>query len=112
MTLYDSSGKVVDFMQNESYPKNISADEIATFGMTYNAYFYPTLPPSIASYSLTAESNNYGLNSTNLPQSPIPIEILVTPSVQELPVLSILPLFLVILLIIVFVLKKKRNTDR
>ncbi len=90
VTLYDSGGRVVDVMQDNSYPESISSGSVATFAMTYHAYFYPS-PPSVASYSLTAESSDYGLNSTNLQQSLIPIQTLPSPSIPEFPSRPILP---------------------
>jgi hypothetical protein len=106
-TFYDSSGKVVDVAQAGADADYINSGDTAPFKIRG---FDTTRTPLFASYSLTAESNNYGLNSVNLPQSPIPIQTSPTPTVQEFPILAILPLFVAIPLITTMLLRKKQSS--
>jgi hypothetical protein len=105
-TFYDSSGKVVDVEQTEAGSHYINSGDIASFQIRSYDTMRATL---VASYSLTAQSNNYGLISANLSQSPIPIQTSPTPTVQEFPILAILPFFVVIPFITAMILRKSRH---
>jgi hypothetical protein len=105
-TFYDSNGRVVDVAQAEADADYINPGNTAPFKIRG---YDTTRTPSIASYSLTAESNNYGLNSTNLPQYPVLIQTSPTPTVQEFPILAILLLFAAIPLITTILLRKKQR---
>ena len=110
ITLYDSSGKVVDVMRTfDSY--SINHSDTAIFS---RLYAHKTRAPLAESYTLTAESNSgmlgYGLVLNQLTQSPIPIQPSATPSVPEFPVLTVILLFVIIPLITTIFLRKIKPT--
>lgn len=109
-TWYDSSGKVVDMTlanpdstSKTASPTTIAPGAKASFSINY---YVNSQVPSVAGYSVTAQSDNYGLALTDLPESPIPIETSPEPSVPEFPFFIVLSLFGLLLLMAVLVKQK------
>jgi hypothetical protein len=86
VTCYNLSGSVVDVGSAFSSPQDIPSGGIGSFNITITD---STQIPLIASYSLTAQSSNYALDSTS---STNLTYISPTPTVPEVPWLVIVPL--------------------